>query len=608
MNRRRLSLLVLLAAALPAAAAPVRFQGHELYSNRELVEMLGLPDGFAELQAARQEYFIQTGKENVLRVYQSEGYLSVAVGCAPDTARPGGWLCLVDEGPQWVFGDFRFESDDPELLQDRPRRTVRAGDPAEDALLTEELEHYAAFYRDKGFLRVGATTTAELDTLEYRVDIVFHFTAGGRVRMGELTGEARRAGADGKPGLSDSAYVRSLWKTPPGEPVTGKALNGYRKKLLGTGLFRSVQIKDSLRSDGRSDLRMTLVEKQPGTWNNRVFLDPWFLGAGVETKVHYRNFLGRFHEGSVGALVAQHRQRVSLGYGHPFFLGTDLRFDDRIYYNQEDIPILGFPDSTEQRYEVRNRSALSKRFTAHLRGILAGDVRHTIVYAGHDDAPDSLERTSYTKVAVEPIADFAYVNDAFDPTSGFRARLTFTNGGRIGNRFTSVSLQTGSYIPLSRGIFWAFAVDGGIFFDAGDRDDAKSFYQGGFRSVRGYGERSIYPSYVIEGAAEDGGDVVMPGLSPRYMRVSNEFRVNLPKIPVLHNFQLVQFVDWARVQDREKDLYLADEQMSVGVGVRYRFPFLTLRLDYALKRKFKDLGDMESFAWNRFSFDLSQAI
>ena len=145
MNRRRLSLLVLLAAALPAAAAPVRFQGHELYSNRELVEMLGLPDGFAELQAARQEYFIQTGKENVLRVYQSEGYLSVAVGCAPDTARPGGWLCLVDEGPQWVFGDFRFESDDPELLQDRPRRTVRAGDPAEDALLTEELEHYAAF-------------------------------------------------------------------------------------------------------------------------------------------------------------------------------------------------------------------------------------------------------------------------------------------------------------------------------------------------------------------------------------------------------------------------------------------------------------------------------
>ena len=70
----------------------------------------------------------------------------------------------------------------------------------------------------------------------------------------------------------------------------------------------------------------------------------------------------------------------------------------------------------------------------------------------------------------------------------------------------------------------------------------------------------------------------------------------------------MQFVDWARVQDREKDLYLADEQMSVGVGVRYRFPFLTLRLDYALKRNFKDLGSMESFAWNRFSFDLSQAI
>ena len=111
-----------------------------------------------------------------------------------------------------------------------------------------------------------------------------------------------------------------------------------------------------------------------------------------------------------------------------------------------------------------------------------------------------------------------------------------------------------------------------------------------------------------EGAAEDGGDVVKPGLAPRYLRVSNEFRLNLPKIPVLHNFQLVQFVDWARVQDRQNDVYEADEQMAVGAGIHYRLPFLTLRLDYTFKRTFKDLAAVESFAWNRFSFDLSQAI
>ena len=604
---RALPALLLLAAQLSAAA--VKFEGNEVFSRSELAAQMALPDGFAELPPQRQSYFVESGSDNVLLLYRSEGYFGATVGCRPDTAQAARWICRIDEGPLWSYGDFRFESDDPEILEELPRRTIRPGDPAEEDLLDEELENFAAFYRDKGFLHVRGSTTPVPDTLERRVDIVFRFEAGARVRMGTLSAEAKRVGDAGRKGLSDPEYLRSLWKTTEGEPVSGKRLTSYRRRLLGTGLFRSVQIRDSLRADGNSDLKMAVVEKQPGVWTNRVFLDPWYLGAGVETGLKYRNFFGRFHEGSMGALVSQHRQRFALGYGHPLFLGTDLRFDDKIYYNQEDgLPIPGFDDSLEVRYEVRNRSWLTKQLASHLKGILAGDVRHTILYAGHDDERDSLERTAYTKLAVQPILDLAVVNDAFDPTSGFRARLTLTNGGRVDNRFTSLGLETRSYVPLSRGIFWAFAIDGGLFFDEGDRDDAKVFYQGGFRSVRGYAERSVYPRQTLEGAAEDGGDVVKPGLAPRYLRVSNEFRLNLPKIPVLHNFQLVQFVDWARVQDRQNDVYEADEQMAVGAGIHYRLPFLTLRLDYTFKRTFKDLTAVESFAWNRFSFDLSQAI
>ena len=95
----------------------------------------------------------------------------------------------IDEGPLWSYGDFRFESDDPEILEELPRRTIRPGDPAEEDLLDEELENFAAFYRDKGFLHVRGSTTPVPDTLERRVDIVFRFEAGARVRMGQSRAE-----------------------------------------------------------------------------------------------------------------------------------------------------------------------------------------------------------------------------------------------------------------------------------------------------------------------------------------------------------------------------------------------------------------------------------
>jgi outer membrane protein assembly factor BamA len=61
------------------------------------------------------------------------------------------------------------------------------------------------------------------------------------------------------------------------------------------------------------------------------------------------------------------------------------------------------------------------------------------------------------------------------------------------------------------------------------------------------------------------------------------------------------------VTDRESDVYKGAENASLGFGIRYKWQFLTLRLDYAFKKQFEDWGP-ESYQFSRVNFDLSQAF
>lgn len=59
--------------------------------------------------------------------------------------------------------------------------------------------------------------------------------------------------------------------------------------------------------------------------------------------------------------------------------------------------------------------------------------------------------------------------------------------------------------------------------------------------------------------------------------------------------------------DKDSDLYKSNSSASFGLGIRYHWQFLTLRLDYAFKKEFEKMSP-EGFEFDRFTFDLSQAF
>ena len=174
----------------------------------------------------------------------------------------------------------------------------------------------------------------------------------------------------------------------------------------------------------------------------------------------------------------------------------------------------------------------------------------------------------------------------------------------IGNPYTYGEATVNLYHPL----FWTFygAVSGSVgkFFEKALEDDARVFYQGGSRSVRGYRFRSIYASYTS--TDEEGNEVINTGLTPMYFRINEELRWAFPWKGWRH-WQIVQFYDWTHVMDSEKDIYEAKTSEALGLGLRYRWQFLTFRLDYAFKKDLSNWG-AEGFAWGRFAFDLSHTF
>ncbi|MCL2101633.1 MAG: BamA/TamA family outer membrane protein, partial [Fibromonadales bacterium] len=157
-----------------------------------------------------------------------------------------------------------------------------------------------------------------------------------------------------------------------------------------------------------------------------------------------------------------------------------------------------------------------------------------------------------------------------------------------------------AYTPIIRRyLLSAFAFSYGNVFNNAARDDAEIFYQGGGRTLRGYRFRSVFP-YKIENDT-----VQIGGLSPQYFRINEELRI-IPPWQSLRNFQLVQFTDWVHISDSDKSFNSAQE-MSLGLGLRYKWQFLTIRLDYALKTQFNDFKP-DKLSFSHIVFDLSQAI
>ena len=605
----------------------MEFRGNNVFSNFQVEEQIDIPDEFGQLDTTKQDFLMRLSIENLKALYYSRGYFSLEMTLdirrehiTPDSVQRG-YIIFISEGDRYRFGGTQVIAPEANAINidESKLETSKSHYYTQDDI-SKDMQTIIDVYRKEGFLHTQVTSLEKIDTLNKKIFVEYKVNAGAKVVMGNIQSKAARVqdranrGEPAETGLTDTAWLSSLWRIPKGETIDGKQYNSFKNKLFSTQLFTQIRLEDSLRADGLSDVHLSVTERVPGDARYGFFFEEIY-GFGAQAYARHKNFFGRFNEFSTNFQIAQHKQEISAGYANPLLFGTSfpmiptaIRFEDRLTFNHEKINPPAYPDSIEERYEVINRGDLTFGITQHIRFRGTFDTR----YVDKND-----ERLF--KLKTEVALTFDYTDDYFNPTKGIRFAPTTgvgTNlkGGldsphMIGNPYTYAEATTNLYFPL----FWTFygALSGscGRFFNEAIEDDARVFYQGGSRSVRGYRFRSIYASYTSTETDKNGKEkeVINTGLTPQYLRLNQEIRWTIP-VRSWRKWQIVQFFDWAKVTDADDGLYEEEEDASFGFGLRYRWQFLTFRLDYAFKKKFQDMSLSEPFAWGRFAFDLSHTF
>ena len=599
----------------------VTFDGNAVFSNFQLTEQLEIPDEFGNLDTTKQDFMMGLAVENIRALYYSQGFFSLDMKLEikrevdDQNKRKRGYAIYLREGVRYHFGGTniivpdtcKIEINKKQLKTNDVDRIFSQDDIAEDIQFIQQT------YRKAGYLHTYVMPGELIDTTRKLIIVEIIVNPGSIVTMGNMISTTQKVSDKGKKereaGLSDTAWLSSLWKTPQGEIIDGNKYNSFKSKLLSTQLFTQIKLTDSLRSDGLSDVHLDVIERIPGEARYGIFFEEMY-GFGAIAYAKHKNFFGTFNEFSSTFQIAQNKQEISLGYANPLLFGTSfsfiptaIRLEDRLSFNHEKIAPPAYPDSIEERYEIINRGDLTFGITDHIR--FGGTLDTRFVSKNDKDM---------YKVKGEIALTFDYTDDYFNPTKGIRFAPTVGAGTNlnadleqltvIGNPYTYGESTVNLYHPL----FWTFygAVSGSVgkFFEKALEDDARVFYQGGSRSVRGYRFRSIYASYTS--TDDEGNEVINTGLTPMYLRINEEIRWAFPWKGWRH-WQIVQFYDWTRVMDNESDLYKEQANEALGLGIRYRWQFLTFRLDYAFKKNLSDWSP-EGFAWGRFAFDLSQTF
>jgi len=619
-----LCFLVVLAFAEDDVKHPwyMAFNGNTVFSDFQLEEQLDIPEEFGMLDTSKQDFMMRLSSENIKALYYSRGYFSLNLQMdikreyfSLDSMQRG-YMFSINEGERYRFKEVKVNASsnvDVEIKIENLKTSKENYFTQDD--IAEDIQYIQSSYRQAGYLHVYVTPMEMLDTVEKKIYVQVNVEPGPKVMMGNIitttqkSTDRNQAKNEAEQGLSDTAWLSSLWRIPKGETIDGNQYNSFKNKLFSTQLFTQIRLTDSLRADGLSDVHLDVTERVPGEARYGFFFEEIY-GFGANAYARHKNFFGTFNEFSTAFQIAQHKQEVSVGYANPLLFGTAftfiptaIRFEDRVSFNHEKINPPAYPDSIEERYEVINRGDLTFGITSHIRFRGTLDTRYV-----NKNAEEMF------KLKGETALTFDFTDDYFNPTKGIRLAPTvgagtnltasLENPEMIGNPYTYAEGTINLYHPLFWTFYGALSGSAGKFFAKAIEDDARVFYQGGSRSVRGYRFRSIYASY--ESQDEEGETIINTGLTPMYFRFNQEIRWTIPSRN-WSRWQIVQFYDWAKVTDNQSELYKSRTDESLGLGLRYRWQFLTFRLDYAFK-KHLDNWDAESFAWGRFAFDLSQTF
>ena len=530
--------------------------GTGYYNARVVVGVAGVP---LSLQAARSEVAISAAS-----AYRARAHVPVQV--------------MVDPGPQFTFRavsvldartglPFPPEELPPRFIKIKPGDPARAADIV--AAQARIIDHFRA--QSRPFTKVTRQEPVVVHPL-HAMDITLTVDPGPRAGIGEI---AVRGAENVNP-----AVVRSFIYTEPGDPYSPAALTRMRKSILNIEALSSVRIRqgEELDAYGNLPLFVDITERPPRVIGASVQYSTTD-GPALRAYWAHRNLFG-------GA------ERLRLE-GNLFYLtenGGRPDDDDDDGFDWDDLggrfrasflkPALWGTrnDFLAEALVERDRT---EGYTSRLVNGTAG-IRHRFsdtfsIQGGIEyekgQASDILGQVDYTLVGLPFSVTYDSTDNTLDPTRGMKLLASVAPYPDFLGSSVPMTIAKGTasaYWSIDEEARYVLAGRLGLGSILGpDLEEIpanRRFFAGGGGSVRGFGYRTLSPTFLGE-----------PIGGRSLLEASVEARIK-----ITDTIGIVPFVDAGTAFESSYPDFDDTIRVSAGLGLRYYTGIGPIRLDVAV--------------------------
>lgn len=513
-----------------------------------------LPPGFSSPPFREED--VGTGLSYLVQDYQARGYwAATAVEEKRDVDPATGDVSLVvrvEPGVMHLLGKPVIEPGDGQVVGHVSRVADNyVGKVANTAHLNAMRAGVEDSFRSAGFPDVRVAMAG--DAADGRFVPQFRITQGEQVRLRTI----RAVGFD----KTHPERVERRLKDMEGGWYDTKTLNQRMREFLATGAFTSVRVETEEVGEGVVDATLHFEEGKAREFTFSAGAGS-YSGPILRFLYGNRNIGGRMQGLSTGLEFSTRGLLGDVRLTDPWLFGSDYAGTLRGY-----SVIYGHEGYTS--FDTGVEAIVSRKFSPHFRAELMGGT--SIVNNNEDGLPSYAlgdNAYSHTRVRLTPVWD--YRDSPVLATSGWTLRTPVQMGTVLGEEqaaYLSLAANGGWYHRL--GESWQMVLGGQVaaLIPTGDVVDFPidlRYFNGGANTVRSFPERELGPS--INRYATGGN--AMWSANAEFIR------------PLIGPAKWVGFVDAGALSLDYADIFSADFEMAVGMGLRLELPIGPVRFEY----------------------------
>lgn len=529
-------------------------------------------------------------QELLRRYYTAQGFADFQVKSAHAELSPNKdefyVTFVLDEGIQYLFGEITTsntlrESDALDFSEIITAQTGEIYDASEIEVIVDDMTTELGNF---GYAFVDVRPRLTRKRAEKVVDVTFEIKPGPRVYVERINiiGNIRTL----------DEVIRREFRLAEGDPFNTAKLKRSEQRLNNLSFFEKVTVTNEAGSaPDKTVITVEVIEKSTGEIN---------VGAGFSSTdgpladfgIRENNLLGRGQRLRTRVTFADRRKAFEVGFTEPYFLNRELSASIDLFKTQYDF-------NSESSYDLESQGGkLSLGYK------LKEKLSHEVYYSYRDNDITDIsplaslfimnQQGRYRNSSIGHSLVYDDLNNRFDPTSGYFARITQEFSGLGGDaRYVKHDGQANYYYPIAKNWTWSIGAFGGHLLGVGrDIHISDRFFIGG-ETIRGFDNSGLGPR---DRATDDalGGNIYYAG--------NTELRFPLG-LPEDLGFLGAVFVDAGSMwQVDDNGVGITDNsapRVAVGAGVSWKSPFGPIRIDLA-HPVVKDSQDItENF---RFSF------